>query len=96
MEKTIRVQLQGRNYGLRVAPELEDRMRAAAAYVEEKLDAFRTAHPEQSELTAALMTALALADELFAAREGFTAQDEALTNDLDLLNEQLREALAGP
>ncbi|GIV61770.1 MAG: hypothetical protein KatS3mg044_0636 [Rhodothermaceae bacterium] len=93
MDKPIRLRLQGREYGLRVAPELEGRMRAAATYVEEKLNAFRTAHPEQSELTAATITALALADELMALRETLAAEDDALARDLSALEQHLRDVL---
>lgn len=94
MEKSIRVRLMGREYALRVLPEHEARTRAYAAYVERKLQAFRTAHPDQSETTAALITALALAEELFAAREEVEGHRQATDEELDRLARRLGDALA--
>ncbi len=96
MEKSIRVRLMGREYALRVAPEHEARTRAYAAYVERKLQAFREAHPDQTETTAALITALALAVELFTAREELEAFRQATEEELDRLEHSLRAALSEP
>ncbi len=96
MEKSIRVRLMGREYALRVAPEHEERTRAYAAYVDRKLQAFRSAHPDQSETTAALITALALAEELFAAREEAETLRKATEEELAALERRLGSALATP
>lgn len=69
MEKTIRVQVMGREYPLRVNEADEAMTREMAAYVDAKMKAFRQAFPKQPEVTTAVVTALALAEELFSARE---------------------------
>ncbi len=96
MEKSIRVRLLEREYALRVAPEHEERTRAYAAYVDRKLKAFRSAHPDQSETTAALITALALAEELFTAREEVEGLRQATEEEIVALERRLGSALATP
>ena len=96
MEKSIRIRLLEREYALRVAPEHEEHTRAYAAYVDRKLKAFRTAHPDQTETTAALITALALAEELFAAREEVEALRRATEDEIVALERRLGSALATP
>lgn len=96
MDIPIRVRLLDREYPLRVAPEDEARMRAVAAYVDERLRAFQKAHPDQTELTATVITALALADELFQAREGSEALRRAVEATAATLDAHLEAALAPP
>lgn len=84
MGRSIRVQIMGREYGLLVAEDDEEITRDIAAYVNARMQAFKKAHPEQSELTTAIITALALAEELYTAWE-----------EQDVLREQVAEALAG-
>lgn len=69
MEKTIRVQVLGKEYPLRIEEADEAMTREMAAYVDAKMKAFRQAFPKQPEVTTAVVTALALAEELFSARE---------------------------
>ncbi|WP_072714329.1 cell division protein ZapA [Rhodothermus profundi] len=75
-EKSIQVTIMGRSYPLRVRPEDEALMYQLAATVDEKMRAFREAHPEQSELTAAVIVALSLAEALYEAREALRELDE--------------------
>ncbi len=80
MEKSIRIRILNRDYPLIVGDADDEALtRRMAAYVNEKMQAFKKEHPEQSELTAAVITSLALAEELFVLRE---REEETLT-DLD-------------
>ena len=93
MEKLIRVRVLGREYPLRVRIEDEANTRAFAAYVDMKMKAFRRDHPEQTETTTAVITALALAEELFAARSDTEHFHQSLSANLDTLESQLTDAL---
>ena len=93
MEKSIRVTIQGRDYALRVRPEDETDTRKIVAALDERLRQFQQAHPEQPELTTAVIVALGLAEELHAAQEAHEQLLDALEETLDDLGEQLDEAL---
>ena len=94
MEKSIRVRILGRDYPLIVREEDESLTRDMAAYVDAKMQAFKQAHPEQSEVITAVVTALSLAEELFTAREQGEQAAQALNNNLDLLDAELAAALS--
>ena len=68
MEKSITVRVLGKEYTLRVREEDEAMTREIATYVDEKMTAFRKAFPKQPETTTAVIAALAIAEELFVAR----------------------------
>jgi cell division protein ZapA len=89
MEKPIRVRLLGREYPLRVREEDEDRTREIAAYVDRKMQAFKEAHPEQSEIVTAVITALALAEELYETRDEEDRWLRRLDDELGALDRQL-------
>ena len=96
-EKTIRVRVLSRDFPLRVRPEDESATRQIANYVDDKMRAFKTAHPEQPELTVAIVTALAMAEELHAARnaqEQLEYIDRRLGEELTGLEQHLAHALA--
>ncbi len=95
MPKSLSIHLLGREYRLLVREEDVDVTREIAAYVDAKMTAFRRAHPEQPELTAAVITALALAEELYSAREDQDALRDAVDAQADALTARLDEALAG-
>ncbi|MDQ7041012.1 MAG: cell division protein ZapA [Rhodothermus sp.] len=78
LEKSIQVTIMGRKYPLRVRPADEALMYHLAAVVDEKMQAFRAAHPEQPELTAAVIVALSLAEALHEAHETLRALDATL------------------
>lgn len=84
MEKSIRVHILGREYALRVQEENEATTRAIARQVNEKMEAFRSAHPEQAKLTTAIITAMAFAEELHVAR---TQGEHTRTDTSDALND---------
>lgn len=92
----LRVRLLGHEFTLRVRPGDEARTRESVAYVDAKLTAFRKAHPQQNETTAALLVALALGDELLDARnDADTATDAQshLTDAIQGLDLHLAAAL---
>jgi cell division protein ZapA len=86
MPRSIRVQIIGRDYTLRVREESEDLTRQLAEYVNRKMSVFRDAHPDQSDTTAAIITSLAIAEELFlerATREGVRDEVESELSELE-------------
>lgn len=78
LEKSIQVTIMGRRYPLRVRSEDEALMYRLAAMIDGKMRAFREAHPEQSELTAAVIVALSLAETLHETQQALHELDETL------------------
>ncbi|MCA0268536.1 MAG: cell division protein ZapA [Bacteroidetes bacterium] len=68
MDVPLRVTIQQRDYGLRVKAGAETDTQALVRALDERISAFRHAFPMQPELTAVVMTALALAEEVQQAR----------------------------
>ena len=95
MEKSIRVRILGRDYPLLVREQDEPLTREMAAYIDGKMQAFKKAHPDQSDLVTAVMTALGLAEELFNASAKNDQARHTLDDELDELDRALAEALAG-
>jgi len=93
--KSIRVHILGREYALRVHEDDEAFTREMASFVNARMEQFRDAHPEQAELTTAVITALALAEELHTAKEEQNEGTEALNDELDRLADQLGRAVNG-
>lgn len=93
--KSIRVHVMGREYALRVQEEDEAFTRKVASYVNERMEQFRDEHPEQAELTTAVITALALAEELHTQKEARINDAEALNDELDRLTDRLEGVLDG-
>lgn len=93
MQKSIRVRIADRDYSLRVREENERLTRELAQYVDAKMQAFKDAHPEQSDTTAAIITALAIAEELFLERSGKEDGGETLAHALDDLERELASVL---
>ncbi len=93
MEKPIRVSVMGREYALRVQEENEALMREVASYVDGRMQAFREAHPDQAKLTTAVITALALAEELHLLRREHDREKEKTTDALAALADELADAL---
>ena len=86
----------GRDYTLRVNAEDEDMTREIAAYVDNKMTAFRTAFPKQPEITTAVIAALAIAEELYSAREQQDKLLEETDGELEALSLKLGEVLELP
>lgn len=93
MEKSIRVRILGRDYPLRVREEDEAAMRETAAYVDARMQAFKKIYPEQPELVTAVVTALALAEELYTAQERQKDALRRLDDELIALDRELDKAL---
>jgi cell division protein ZapA len=91
--KSIRINILGRDYALRVHEEDEDQTRRLADFVEDRMRRFQKAHPEQAELTTAIITALALAEEVHDLREDRSNTHDALNDDLNALADRLAAAL---
>lgn len=91
--KSIRVHILGREYALRVQEEDESFTREMASFVNARMEEFRDAHPEQAELTTAVITALALAEELHANEKEQNGDAKALNDELARLADQLGSAV---
>ncbi len=94
--KSIRVHVLGREYALRVREEDEEHTRRIASFVNERMEQFKDAHPDQAELTTAVMTALALAEKLHLLREEQEGSTEALNHELKRLSQELDGVLDPP
>ncbi len=96
--KSIRVHILGREYALRVEEDDESFTREMASFVNARMEQFRDAHPEQAELTTAVITALALAEELHTKddedQDDQNDEAEALNETLNRLAHQLDSAVA--
>ena len=95
MDKSIRVRILDREFGLRVQEETEQATRDIAAYVDSRIRAFKRRHPDQPEFTAAVFTALAIAEDLYSCREQQGGLLEELDGELDLMDSRLAAVLTG-
>ncbi len=93
MPKSIRVNILGREYALRVKEDHGVRTREVAEHVDARMTAFRKAHPEQAKLTTAVITALALADELHHLRRQHAQEHTAADAEMNALADRLAEVL---
>ena len=89
----IKIRLLGKDYTLRVAKDDELATLEMASYLNAKLKAFKDAHPEQSDLTAAVITGLALTEELFVERSSALDPGEHVNGVLTDLEKKLSKAL---
>jgi len=94
--KSIRINILGRDYALRVREQDEAQTRQLANFVEDRMRRFQKAHPEQAELTTAIITALALAEEVHDLRKERSEEHDALNDDLNALADRLAAALPDP
>ena len=93
MAHTIRVRILNRDFSLLVEEEDEKLMRDLAAFVNKRIQEFRNTHPEQPEVTAAVITAVAIAEELFIERSERERLESRLDQELGGLAEKLTKAL---
>lgn len=87
--KSIRVHILGREYALRVDEDDEAFTREMASFVNARMEQFRDAHPEQAELTTAVITALALAEELHTLKEEQAGGTDVINEELGRLADRL-------
>lgn len=93
MQKLVRVRILGREYPLRILEAQEEEIRAVADGVDARLRGFKRAYPGQSDIVAAVMTALDLADELHTARKVPQRLKEAFDAELKRMDYDLERAL---
>jgi cell division protein ZapA len=94
MPATIRVHILDREYALRVNSEDDARMtRRIAAYVDQRLRAFRSEHPDRPELTGAIITALAITEELFEVQRTIENERGEMSREVAELDGMLSRAL---
>jgi len=93
MTQSIRIRILNREYALFVQEEDEALTREVAAYVNDKMVAFKNAHPEQTDLTTAVITSLAFAEEIHTMLENQDQLLSALDDTYDALSEKLGNAL---
>lgn len=92
-EQTVRVHILGREYTLRAPAASASITRSLAAELDERMRAFREAHPTQPEITAAVITALELAEELRLLRQAVDASEQELDAEMRALTARLDEVL---
>lgn len=92
---SIRVRILDRDYPLRVAPGDEDYTIHLAQRVDERLRRLRQQLPSQPDLTHAVLTALELAEELYAARAETDRLRARVEIESTALADRLDAALSG-
>ncbi len=97
MTRTVRVNILDREYVLRVEREEDARLtRRIAEYVDSKMRAFHRRHPDRPESTAAVITALAIAEDLFIERERYASLIDKVEEAALDVNAQLDQVLEEP
>ena len=91
---SVRVRILDRDYPLRVAPGDEDYTVHLAQRVDERLRRLRGQLPSQPDMTHAVLVALELAEELYAARAETDRLRARLEIEAGALAARLDEALA--
>jgi len=94
MQKSIRINILGRDYPLRVHEENVAFMREVAHTVDTRMRSFKAAHPEQSDLVVAVISALGLAEEVFIAREASNELVQMMDHEMRNMERVLSEALS--
>lgn len=94
MPHSIRVRILNRDFSLLVSERDEERTREMAAYVDSKIKEFRRGHPEQPEITAVIIAALAIAEDLFNERDEHDDAEQFMAETMAQMTELLNAALA--
>ncbi len=95
MEKSIRVRILGREYGLRVDENDEELTKGIADYLDVKMRSFRDAHPDQQDITTAVIAGLAVTEELFSNQNEMKEEKDRVARSLDELSDLLDTVLYG-
>ncbi|MBT8401569.1 MAG: cell division protein ZapA [Rhodothermia bacterium] len=93
MEKSIRVRILGREYGLRVDENDEELTKGIADYLDVKMRSFRDAHPDQQDITTAVIAGLAVTEELFSHQNEVREDKDRVARSLDELSDLLDTVL---
>lgn len=96
MDELIRVRILSRDYPLRVEGNNVAATRQLARNLHVRMQEFKQEHPDQSDLVAAVLTALWLAEELVALRSDKQEMIRQFNSALDQLDTELAGALAEP
>ncbi len=94
MQKSIRVQILGKEYPLRVDENDETSMREVADTVDMRMQNFKAKHPDQPDLVAAVVSALALAEEVLAMRDTSSTVLQAMHREMLLMEKELIDAMS--
>jgi len=73
MEKSVRISIQGRTYSLRMHEENIPLTESLAHDIDERVGRFRKRHAGQNELTATVIVALGLAEEMHILKKKYDA-----------------------
>ncbi len=90
-KRSIRVEILSREYPLRVLPEDEPFARKIAAFVDARMRAIREVITDKSDLTVAVLTALALAEELHLLQQEQHSMERKVRELLHFLDDLLQE-----
>ncbi len=93
-QTSLRVEILGHEYPLRVDEADEAFTREVAAYVDERMQSFRNDVPGVSDMTHAVLSALAIAEELHLAWGELERLRSAVSADVETLTTHLDTALA--
>lgn len=89
MDHSIKVRILHKEYSLRVNAEDIDRTKEMAEYLDTRIKAFLDAHTDQADITAAIITALAITDELYSAQNALQQIEKSVSSNLKELNDLL-------
>ncbi|MBT3450216.1 MAG: cell division protein ZapA [Bacteroidetes Order II. Incertae sedis bacterium] len=91
--KPLKVRFLGKDYTLRVQEDDELATLEMAEYLDSRMRAFKQAHPEQSDLTAAVITGLSITEEVFVERSSTLDPGEHVNAELNKMERKLSRAL---
>ena len=91
--KPLKVRFLGKDYTLRVQEDDELATLEMAEYLDSRMRAFKQSHPEQSDLTAAVITGLSITEELFVERSSTLDPGEHVNAELNKMERKLSKAL---
>jgi cell division protein ZapA len=94
-ERSLRVRLLDKEYPLRVAPGAEEATFRIAKEVDDRMRQIRRAIPYQPELTVAVMTALAMAEEVATKQAEIDRLRQAIASEAEVLERKLKGAVGG-
>ena len=94
-DRSLRVRVLDKEYPLRVAPGAEEATYRIAKGVDERMRQIRRAIPYQPELTVAVMTALAMAEEVATKQAEIDRLRRAIDAEAAALDRSLGDALEG-
>lgn len=92
--KSIKVNILGKPYPLRVDDNDEEFMQQIAQYVDERFRVFRDELANQQETTVLVLACLSIAEELFLEKRNKTGRKETDSADLDEAGRRIRQIIA--